>query len=394
MKIFISVLQLKDSGGITPSTLNLLNEIKSKHDVTLCVLSYRSKHKVIPTEIHILEGSSWIRDSLAPRFELSTQNPFQKVRRNLRRTLRRIFGTPFIISRGLKEVKPDGSYDVAIAYSNNLYCDDRLALGGDYDLVLRNVNAKKKVAWIHNDPYKCGFTNELCHDMFKDFNAVVCVSKDNQRLLNEIYPEGNDKSYTVYNMYDIQKILRLSTREPNPYTSSAKIHFVTVARIDNEQKRIDRIVKVCKRLKNEGYTDFDWTVVGDGKNLYELTKLSSEYELTNLHFVGLKINPYPYMLHADASVLVSDYEGYSMTVKESQILGTPTIVTNYDSAKEAVNDGYEGIICPNSTEGVYFAIKSILDNPKQLKLYADYLSQNPITNDLALEQFDEVIKLH
>lgn len=393
MKIFISVLQLRDSGGITPSTLNLLNEIRFKHDVTLCVLSYKSANKVIPSEIHRIDGSSWIRDSLAPRTESLWLNPIQKIRRNIRRILRRVFGTQFIINRGLNEIETNGTYDVAIAYSNNLYCEGKLALGGDYDLVLNKVKAKKKIAWIHNDPYKCGFTYNLCRNMFKDFDAVVCVSKDNQRLLDEIYPEGNRKSFTVYNMYDIQKILRLSTSEPNPYSSMGKIHFVTVARIDNEQKRIDRIVEVCKRLKNEGYDNFDWTVVGEGRDRQAMVKLAAEYELHNLHFIGLKLNPYPYMLHASASVLVSEYEGYGMTVKESQILGTPTIVTNFDCASETVKDGYEGIICHNSTEGVYSAIKNILDNPKQLEVYADYLSQNPVTNDEALRQFNEVIGL-
>lgn len=383
---------MRDSGGITPSTLNLLNEISFQHEVTLCILSYKSKNKQIPAGVNLIKGSAWMHDCLTPRRILREQNLFQRIRRTYRRVLKRLFGIQFVINKAIRELKSDMQYDVAIAYANNIYSGGNLVLGGDYDIIKNCINAKRKIAWIHNDPYKCGFTRKLCKQMFDDFDAVVCVSKDNQRLLNMLYPEGKSKSYTVYNMYNIREIKRLATEGLSPYNSCIPLHFVTVARIDNHQKRIDRIVEVCRRLKEEGYTNFDWIVVGEGRDSIAMRNLTEQYEISNLYFVGLKTNPYPYMYHASASILVSDYEGFSMTVKESQVLGIPTIITNYDAAKEAVTDGCEGIICEKSTDGVYKAVKTILDEPEQLQTFRNYLKNNPVSNDIAFAQFENIIK--
>lgn len=394
MKIFISLSQMKEIGGITPSTLNLLNEISGSHDITLCVLGYRSTEKSIPDNVKIIKGSSWWYDCKTPRAKLKYRNWFCGIRGIVRRTLVRILGQEFMISQVVRQIKASEEYDVAIAYTNNIYKDGVLSYGGDYDVVLKSVKARKKIAWIHNDPVKVGFNHDLCIKMFEEFDSIVCVSGDNKRILDELCPEYASKSFVVYNMYNIDQIKSMSKEEANPYLNSdKKYHFVTVARLDNHQKRIDRIVKVCDKLGKEGYNNFDWTVLGEGGDRQKLEDSIKERDLRNLFLLGLKINPYPYVLHADASFLVSAYEGYSMTVKEAQVLGTPTVITGYDSATEAMTDGCEGIICKNSTEGVYLAIRAILDHPECLTEYRNYLKQHPVTNELALKQFYDVITI-
>lgn len=383
---------MKEIGGITPSTLNLLNEISDSHDITLCVLGYMSPQKSIPAKVKVIKGSSWWYDCKTPRTKLEYKNLFYRIRGSIRRILTRYLGQEFMISQAVRQIRVPDEYDVAIAYTNNIYNGGVLSYGGDYDVVLKSVKARKKIAWVHNDPVKVGFNHELCIKMFKDFDAVVCVSKDNKRILDDICPEYTVKTFAVYNMYNINQIKKMSKEESNPYlTSDKEYHFITVARLDNHQKRIDRIVKACDRLRNEGYTNFDWTVLGDGGDRQQLEQSVRDLGIQNLFFLGLKINPYPYVLHADASLLVSAYEGFGMTVKEAQLLGTPTIITNYDCATEVMSNGCEGIICENSTKGVYLALKSVLDHPECLKKYRHYLEEHPITNELALSQFNEVI---
>lgn len=392
-KVFISVYQIRDIGGITPSFLNLLNVIANLYDVTVCVLGYCSPNKQIPSNVKVLNGSSWYYDCCVPLSDVTYPNVFLRIRGYFRRIMKKIFGLEFVMQQMAKELKHDVQYDAAIAYANNIYNTKGMVVSaGDYDAVLRGINAKRKIAWLHNDPFKVGFTHEICLNVFKDYDAVVCVSKDNKRLLDSICPEYANKSYAVYNMFDLQRIKDMSVSEKNPYVGSNKsIHFVTVARLDNSQKRIDRIVAVCSRLLKEGYDNFDWTLVGKGNDRETIENTIKKEGISNLHLVGLKYNPYPYVLHASASVLTSLYEGYSMTVKEAQVLGTPTIITNYDSAYEAVTNGCEGVICENSTEGVYKAIKTILEKPEILQTYRNNLREHPVTNEVALQQFKEVI---
>ena len=394
-KIFISLQKIIDIGGISTSVLNLLNEIHGEYDITLCTTeNYISPHVNIPTDVHILNGSSIIGDSINYRTLLSEQNIVRKLWRMLVRLMRRILGMRFIVDCGMKQIKvPNVTYDAAIAFSNDIYSNGKLSEGGDYDLIIHKVKAKRKVAWMHNDLQKEGYDHDICLRAFRDFDAIVNVSKDNKALFDSVIPEYAIKSHIVYNTYDINRIIN-SAQEPNPYRNDGKLHLVTVARVGIRQKRIDRIVETCKRLKEDDISNFTWTIVGDGVERASLEKLSLEYGLTDiLKFVGLKTNPYPYMYYADAFVLSSLYEGLPMTIMEAKILCCPILTTNFGSAIEAVKDGFEGRICDNSTEGVYEMVKNVLQSPEELKSYRNYLKDHPITNEVAIAQFKEVCGL-
>ncbi len=394
-KVFISLQKIIDIGGISTSILNLLNEIHGEYDITLCTTeNYISPHVKIPADVHILKGSSIIGDSVNYRTLLSGQNVVRKAWRMFVRLMRRRLGMRFVIDCGLKQISiPDVTYDAAIAFSNDIYSGGKISEGGDYDLIIRKVKAKRKVAWMHNDLQKEGYDHEISLKAFCDFDAVVNVSIDNKALFDSVVPEYKEKSFVVYNTYNISQIVA-KAQEKNPYEQDGKLHLVTVARIDIRQKRIDRIVETCKKLKTENLDNFTWTIVGDGMERNSLEALSNKYGLTDiLKFVGLKRNPYPYMYYADAFVLSSLYEGLPMTIMEAKILHCPILTTNFGSAIEAVKDGLEGRICNNSTEGVYKMVKNVLHHPEELKSHRNYLHDHPITNDVAITQFKAVCGL-
>lgn len=391
-KLFISLQIIYDQGGISTSIKNLLNEIHHQYDITLCAVGcYISDKASIPNDVTIIGGSPWIRDTIINRKFLKDQSLFTHVRRNVRRLIRRVMGTHYIIERGLSEVQlPDVEYDAAIAFSNDKYSNGRIGVGGVYDLITQRVKAKRKVAWMHNDLSQEGYDRNIALRAFKDFDAIVSVSYHNKSLLDKMVPEYNDKSFVVYNMYNLRHIINSSVAH-NPYKDNGKLHLVTVARLELKQKRQDRIVRACGKLKREGYKGFDWCLVGDGVDREALERMADEQDVRDIiTFAGLQTNPYPYISHADAFVLTSLYEGYGMVVKEAQILGVPTFVTNFGPAHEVVKDGEEGLICENSMEGVYTMIKQLLSHREELDMYGQCLKKNPVDNSLALKQFDGV----
>lgn len=393
--ILITVQKIIDQGGISTSIQNLLNEIHDIYDVTLCPIEdYICPSARIPANVRILSGSQLIGDAITDRRLLSNQSILRKLRRCYVRLLRRFRGMEYIVKRGLNQIKVNGMYyDVAVAFSGDLYKNGHLIVGGEHMFISQFVSAKRKVAWVHNDIRKQGYNREIATRVFKDFDAIATVSTDNKALVDEMVPEYKDKVYVVYNTYNLRKIINKSQEEINPYDNNGKIHFATVARLSIEQKRQDRIIKVCGRLKKDGFNNFEWYLIGGGEKA-TLEKMAIEESVTEMvHFVGLKINPYPYMVNADAFVLTSLHEGLPMTVIESKILGCPVLVTNFGSAHETVKVGLEGLICDNSTDGVYHMIKRILTNPKELDGYRLYLKEHPINNDVALRQFKEICGL-
>ena len=135
--------------------------------------------------------------------------------------------------------------------------------------------------------------------------------------------------------------------------------FVQVSRIV-KQKALFRLLEVHKNLIEEGY-QYKIYIVGDGdlrKNLEEKIK---EYGLEDSFvLLGQKENPYPYIQAADTFMLTSFYEGYPMVLLEAKALDKFILLT--DSAARETLTGYENsLVVPNSEEGIYKGIVSVLE---------------------------------
>lgn len=76
------------------------------------------------------------------------------------------------------------------------------------------------------------------------------------------------------------------------------------------QKGFDRLLKVHKRLLNEGFKH-KILIVGNGYDFENIKKLKSELGVDNTAtMLGFTDNPYPYFNHADFYILSSRYEGF------------------------------------------------------------------------------------
>lgn len=392
MKVFICVGSIVDIGGISSALVNLLNEISSNNSITLCAINnYISSNKNLPNNIRVISGSDFLQDCFVDRTKLNNQNIIRKIIRNCRRIERKIFGREWAIHKGVKNIKITDFYDVAIAFSNDLFDKNgNIINGGNYELVASGINASRKIAWIHNDARECGFTTEICNSIFSNFDAIVNVSYFCKNIFDEISPNTISKSTVVYNLYDIERIKSMAG-DISPYAINGKVHFVTVCRLNNYQKRVDRIIDVIKKLKELGYSCFDWTIVGDGNDRFSIESSIHNYNLTDtVYMTGLLSNPYPFIKFADAFVLASKFEGLPVTVKEAQILGVPALITNFGAAHEAVEDGENGLICVNSTDGLFNLIKSVLDDKKVLSDLKLKLKEKPVDNSIAINQFVNV----
>ena len=86
------------------------------------------------------------------------------------------------------------------------------------------------------------------------------------------------------------------------------------------QKRQDRLIKIAKNLKNDNYK-FKIQIIGNGPEEEKIKKLIKDYDVEDVvELLGLKLNPYPYIKQADCIVVSSDFEGYSVAIKEALLL--------------------------------------------------------------------------
>ena len=155
------------------------------------------------------------------------------------------------------------------------------------------------------------------------------------------YSELENKVVVIENITSPEFIRKMANEDiENPMTNDNRFKIITVARLSHA-KGIDNAVSALKVLKDKGYDDIAWYVVGYGgdevmiKDLIKNLKLEADFIL-----LGKQTNPYPYMKEGDLYVQPSRYEGKAVTVGEAQILEKPVMITNYTTAKSQVREWF------------------------------------------------------
>lgn len=116
-----------------------------------------------------------------------------------------------------------------------------------------------------------------------------------------------------------------------------------VGRIDNQSKRIERIVSVWRQLECK-FPDWRLTMVGDGKDLEGIRSLCQEYSLKNVYFEGYK-QPIDYYKRASILLLTSDFEGFPLVLPECMSFGVvPVVYGSFSAVYDIIDDGKNGIV--------------------------------------------------
>lgn len=66
-------------------------------------------------------------------------------------------------------------------------------------------------------------------------------------------------------------------------------------------------------------------------------------------------------------VFPSLYDNAPMVVREAAAMETPSIIVRGSSAAEAISDGENGLLCEDTTESLYEAIKAGLGDKARLR---------------------------
>ena len=143
-------------------------------------------------------------------------------------------------------------------------------------------------------------------------------------------------------------------------------HFLYVGRLDNEQKRVDRLLKALSNFRDER---FKLTIIGDGKDREKLVSLSNELGIADkIEWAGWQSDPWEYVKNtggAEALILTSDYEGFPAVIVEAMANGIPCISTDCPvGPSDIIQNELNGVIIPMSDDPTI--VKSLTDVIKRL----------------------------
>lgn len=271
-----------------------------------------------------------------------------------------------------------GNYDVEVAF-----CE------GYSTKIIGNSGKKncKKIAWVHTDVIKNPWSEKIFGSAeeekkcYEKFDAIVCVAETMKESFIKKYGMA-EKVHVLYNPLDFESVIKKSA-EKTDFNFGDGMKFV-LAGTFIKIKGFDRFVKVCKRLKDDG-EHFSALIMGDGEEKENIKKIIAETNLGDtVKILDFQTNPYKYIAHSDVYVCSSYAEGYSTAVSESVALNVPVITTECSGMREIFGENECGITCENSEDGLYNAMKKVLNDPSLLKKFS--AEEKKRANDFSLKK--------
>lgn len=349
MKKILFVLDSINSGGTATSMLNLLGLMKEKGyqaDIFLmlregCFLERAESITTVLPEERIISSIRCRKDQLKHRGLVAI------IIRAVFGVLCRLMGREETIELFYKASakKLDGKYDTVAVYQETISTE-----------YAQHIKCDRRIAWIHNDycRFVAGKTAEYEQRLYDHFDEIICVSQASKNSMLENLELPKEHVHLIYNTIPRDYIIQQSEMPVEPL-EKRKYTFVSMGRFA-PQKRFDRAVEVAAILKRDN-VDFIWYIIGEGTDYEEIQNQIDKNELRQyLVLLGLKPNPFPYIKQADCFVLTSEYEAQPMVLNEALTLKIPVISTRFSSVTEVVDDGVNGFITDNSSEGIYDGI--------------------------------------
>lgn len=388
MKKVLFVLSVTHTGGVLTSLINLLHEI-NKESFDCYVISLDNiKNKEIVKNASYINAPKSIQYLISGYKEsIKGKTFFSKIRIVLIKCFSKIVGFRKALNFFCIFNKQRILFDYAISFSNDIFLNKSFA-GGANSFVLNSVKSNIKIGWIHNDANKYGFSRKNSFTTYKRFDYIVNVSYACKKIFDTLFPEFIPKSRVVWNMIDFEGIKNKSFETNIP----AKNGFIllTVARMDNQQKRFDRVIDVSSMLMQDNL-NFYWYLVGDGPDIDYLKQYAHEKRVSDrLIFLGALNNPYPFMRNADLFVLTSEYESFGIVLLEAMSLGCPVISTNFDAVNEIIKSQEMGLVVKKDVNSLYTAVKQ-MSNFSVREKYRNFLIDYHFTNEQALRQLSELL---
>lgn len=281
----------------------------------------------------------------------------------------------------LPSLRHYGVYDLAISFVT------------PHNIVLEKVDAKKKICWIHTDYTRIDVNSDIELPVWNGYDRIVSISDGVTHTFCKAFPSLREKIVEIENILSPEFIRRRADSEPRPADMPIMENGYTLLTIGRYcyAKKLEEIPVLC-RLLNEKGLFVKWYIIGyGGSDAYIREAISEEGMDDNVVLLGKRENPYPYIKACDWYVQPSRYEGKSVVVREAQILGRPTIITDYPTSASQVQNGVDGVIVPLSIDGCADAIASALADSTLKTAIANHLAGSDYGNEAEVEKIYDYI---
>lgn len=386
MKLLFVINSL-EIGGTRRSLLNLLTYMLN-YDVDLSLLVFSpfgEYEKLIPVGVKIIKGNKLMQSHFSNMQTIKDKKKYPLLfYRMMGAAGKKMFGEDRFwdgVLRRFARKRIIEDYDAIIGFQE-----------GFSDFFTTFTDIKPRLIWIHNDYDNIPKYRVRGENAYKSIDKMFFVADTAKESFSRAFPSLKDRMSVIKNVVPQGEIRRKSEDKiTEDFYQKGKLNIISVGRIE-KQKAFDRVLRVLDRL-GDLKEKLNWIILGEGSLKEELERkvLERGYQ-NNIHFIGSRSNPYPYVANSDLFVLTSQYESQPMVIMEALTVGTPVLSTNFTSAYELLDAKNYGIVCDNSEEGIYKAILDIINHPEKIERLRAHTSEFIYDNDAVINQIFRAVK--
>ena len=386
MKKVLVVMHSLYNGGAERSLVNMLCELPAdNYDIDLLLFERKGMFlEQVPEYVNILDTPVDIA-SLYDNSLCSIEKKCWKLAVNFISKIltkgdreRRAYRWKHFYGPSVKTIYKD--YDVALAY-----------IGGEVFYFLdEKVSAAKKVVWIHNDYRTANHPKKYDYDHLKNMDKIISISDRCVEILDEEFPEFADKTQMIENITS-SSLIRKRAEEfvPTEYEKD-KMVILSIGRL-SEQKGFDIAIDAAKILKDKNYK-FKWYIIGSGELEERLNaQIAKNGLIDSFVLLGARENPYPYIKNADIFVQPSRYEGKSVVLDETKIIGTPILASNYPTVGDQLVKDKEGLIVELNPDSLAEGVARMIDDSSVRESIHQYLLSNEYGNQDEIKKYIDLL---
>ncbi len=202
-------------------------------------------------------------------------------------------------------------------------------------------------------------------------NKIIAISKAVKDKLMELGEAPDQKIEVIYYPMGKPKLeipkeekLKVDTLIKQLKGKSVKEQFVfiTTCRLVGI-KNLDGLIKALATLQTEiKEKEVQFWIIGEGPEKDSLKALTMNLRLdSQVHFLGFHANVNLFLIAADAFILPSFSEGFSLSLAEAMQLGVPSLATKVGGPSEIIKAHTGSLLDPNDHDNMVAQMKTMVE---------------------------------
>lgn len=190
-------------------------------------------------------------------------------------------------------------------------------------------------------------------------DKMIVINDEETKIAIEKLRIKEDKIKKIYNGVKLNNVRRR-------FDNRRKLNIGWVARFEKVKNvilTIEVAVEVCKKSE-----DIEFYLIGNGTLFEKARKIVKDNRLDDrIHLLGWQNNIPKWLLKFDIFMLLSKFEGLSLSILEAMASRLPIIGSNVKGVKELVNDKNGYLVDTYEKNKIVELIVSLLDKKQELQ---------------------------